>query len=188
MTTYQQLFRYYLDSPTFFTDMASWFFEVYEHFGECMRTKENFQKYCKNDQCDVPRYSFESEIYSFCKTKLLNEQGYKINLSDLFLQRYFTANYCDEQLFSVIFSHWIGLQENQIQLIANPTKQNYSWDLLNYFLCNPTFEKINLSLAALSQYRYSGRYFIYADPEIVLAQYDQHCLKTEQTQECFPIL
>ncbi len=133
MSIYQQLLYYYLSSNVYYDHFKQYFFDLYDHCGEC---SESALPYLYGEK--VNRYPFCSEIYLTLKKTDPYEQERRITarLTGKRIHNYFTKNFDESQLFAVIFSYANELSDKQIAQIANLRHQKTCWDILNFFLIN----------------------------------------------------
>ena len=117
----QQLLHYYLSSPKYFGGSLEWFLKSYHHVGVCGDSQLPFESGAYRDRISPWN------------------QGWPItfDLSDQTIQKHFSTEYSDHQLFAVIVAEGIGMSENQIHQIADRRYPDKSWDRLNFFLWHP---------------------------------------------------
>lgn len=114
MTIAQRLLQYYLSSVRFSCELDD-FLEDYDH---------------------DPR----SEIYQRTEDRLNRESGCHVSFSDDEIQRYFTEDYVETQVFSVVFGSWWGLTETQLAQISDRRNSCWCQNYLDFFICNPEIE------------------------------------------------
>lgn len=116
-----KILNYYLDSSTYFTGQMLDFFEYMK--GNC--------------ECQGESYVFKSQVYLDYKKREKENGGrlhYLIGLSEKQAEKYFSSNYSDEQLFTIIFAHWWELPAEQIKTLAKKSVKKYCSILLEFFL------------------------------------------------------
>lgn len=146
MDIYTKILKYYLSSDTYFQSFIPYFFELYEHSGECFNEGKT--------------YYFQSKLMKECTQRELRECGFSLTLSQELLQRYFTSDYTDQQLFSIIYGHWYGLTKKQLSQIADKRHKKQAWSILNYFMCNSKYDTVLIPFSELEKYRYQSEYFL----------------------------
>lgn len=181
MTVYQYLLQYYLDSNLHFKSFATYFFEAYSHMGEC-GDKLYADTYSRGCDRQGKHYSFETALYRQCVGRVRREGGYALSLSDTLIQKYFTAKISEEQRFALIFSHWYGLQDAQVENLIRLRKN--AWELLQYYLCNRS--KTDTLIPVKNHY--SGSYYVYAESSCVKAHYSDGGLILKGTGERLEIV
>lgn len=136
----QQLLRYYLASPKYFGALLKQFLNAYHHVGVC------------GDRA-LP---FESSAYRY-RIEPWN-QGWPIafDLSSQTIQKHFSTEYTDQQLFAVIVAEGSGLSVKQIDQIADRRCPNEAWDRLNFFLWHPQEEHASILGHPLTYYIDTG--------------------------------
>lgn len=147
MKNYNKLLEYYLDSDCYFKSFIPCFFDLFGHFGKC-----------ESDE----KYFFQSELHRQILEREQAEFGFRITDPQDYIYQYFTMNYTDEQLFSIIFAYWYGLDHKQIQQIADKRRRKLSWHFLNYFLCSTVNDTPTMDLY---HFQYGGMYYIWNDNE-----------------------
>ena len=129
----KETLRYYLDSDRYFRSFLLYFFDLFGHISYCESQKGN-------------RYEFASAIAVTTFEREQANAGFVFLNEPAWLQKYYTKEYSDEQLFAVIFGAWYGLSEKACQILSNKTRRAFVWPLLNCLLCGMTCEEITALL------------------------------------------
>lgn len=170
MTIYQKLLQYYLDSEHYFQHFVLQFYTSYNHIG----------------QCGEKQYDFESALYRRCEERVKKNSGFCISLSDLQIQRYFSDTYSENQRFAIIYALWFGLNDIQVRNLQRHKKA--TWELLQYYLCNPDRTDVLLFNPNAYANNYKGSYYIHSEQSDIKAFYHEGSLISEDTDEQFEIL
>jgi len=128
LLNYTRLLNYFIGSDLFDYFIDS-FFTTYQHFGKC-QTKTNI--ICK----------FYSDTYkaAFSKGQIWN----RISIPEKTIEQYFNQNYSDEQLFALVYGHWLGYTTKDLKAVGNIEQSKHSWKQLNQLLFSKPIGKPDL--------------------------------------------
>lgn len=157
MIRWQNILNYYLDSERFFQIYLNIFLDEFNHMGDMIMNGKVFD--------------FETAVAHNIYQKLNCNDGYfDLKLPSQKIKEYFSFNFTESQLFSVIFGCWYGLPEEQIEVIKNGARESICWVLLNCFLSGMTVEtalcilnntsKVNDRFDDFYKYKYKGIYYL----------------------------
>lgn len=180
MSIYQRLLYYYLSSNVYYDHFKQYFFDLYDHCGEC---SESALPYLYGEK--VNRYPFCNEIYLTLKKTDPYEQERRITarLTDRRIHNYFTKNFDESQLFAIVFSYVNELSDKQIAQIANLRHRKMCWDILNFFLVNRDAEQYQPELPLRPI-----KYFVTKDGRDYEAQREGNKLTLRESGQALEIL
>lgn len=169
---------YYLDTDRYFHSCLHLFFDLFEHTGDCIGHDGIIRKF----ETAVAVQTFQREH---------EDAGFFFQEKPQWLYQYFSTEYTQEQVFSVVFGAWYGLSPKMCHLIGNRNWRKLSWRILNAFLCKMTYDEVNAVLrdksktvlqkkAALEQVAYTGAYTIFLESGQTLAIREQDSLITPE--------
>lgn len=161
-TVYSKLLKYYLNTENYFLLFAEHFWGNFNHTGKCYKGKSVILT--EETYRGLDTLHFESEIYRKYNNKLNDSHGYKLKLSETVIKEYFNKNFSEEQLFSVFFAHWIELSDPQLKQIADIRNKSRTWFLLDFFLCNPCYQKHIYANECMEDYKNKITYFVEDTP------------------------
>ena len=121
MIDYQKILEYYLDTDYFFKSFFYYFFNTFEHEGDC--------------GIDL-KIHFESSVYYEINNRIKKEGGVKLKLPPEIIKKYMCGSYDDWQVFAIIISKWLSMSEEQILLISDKKCKQDCLMYLNYFIIN----------------------------------------------------
>lgn len=170
MSVYSKVYWYYLDSDEY-SGNKDLFFLLFDHRGICGK--------------ESTRFSFSSEIHRNNAERVKScEASFCQRLTTSKFKYYFNKLWDSNQLFATVFAYEIGLTDKQISQISDLRHRKNAWEMLNYFLCNPSEERYDPSWK-----QHSLAYYVKIDgnwEKAVMAE--DNYIRLLQTDELMEIL
>lgn len=150
MNKYCRLALCYLNSNYYFKTQLSMFFDDFHYCGNCVDDNLLLYSY-RVDAMEKIEKAFEHlwwdlEIIDSDKAKLI--------------YKYCTMNYEDHQLFAIVLGIMLQLHNEKIEIIANKKSVSICRNILNYYICYPSYNGKLPREYEISCKMYDGNYTI----------------------------
>ena len=128
----KRLLWYYVHSDEFYLNRKL-FLDAFLHCGECGTASQRF-RFCSDFGWNLA--ALEEQ----------NLEHYGHRMTGKRIRSYFSTIEDNEQLFAAIFSCMLGLSDRQISQMTEPRNRMVCWNMLDFFLRNPSAGRFDAAL------------------------------------------